>query len=134
MLNQIKPYIHIILTEKEWSWSVVALAALIVGLILRSYVLRPILRRIKDLEKADYTEVKKQYLARSLWGWIFFILAIIFAVGLWKTPVSFPLSRPETLIVMGLMASFFLSLLFHLLAIGTATAIVFGQHKELFRS
>ena len=134
MLNSLKPYVHMILTEKDWSWSVVAFGAIILGLILRSYALRPLIRRVKDLEKKDYAEIKKNYLKRSLWGWLFFILAIVFAVGIWKNPISFPLNRPEILILLGLIVSFLLSLLFHLLALGTATAIVFGQHKELFKT
>lgn len=133
-MTQIEPYIHVILTERAESWPVLAFCAIIVGMIIRGYTLRPLVRRVQDLEKKDFSEVKRHYLKRALWGWVFFALAILFAILIWRDSPLFPFSRSELLTIMCFVVSFLLSLIFHLLALGTATAIVFGQHKELFKN
>ena len=118
-----------IVTGKEWSWSVVGLIALLLGLGIRALVLRDILRGIKLRNRQLYDRVQSYYQGRSVFGWIFFIGFVIGSMLLWRFD-SF-LTRYLDLVVWSLvlMAFLMLALLVHLR--GYARAIVDAMQESL---
>lgn len=124
-------YIYAVLEQRDWSWTVMAILFIAVGLLVRMFVLQPVLRKAKEVGRKDYSEMKRHYLRRALWGWIFFALSVLFAIILWRNPVTVPLEGDEFLVLLGAVISFLLSLIFHLLALGVASLIVLETHSQI---
>ncbi len=120
MTEWIKTYLDAIITQREWSWTLVGMAYLILGLIIRGIFISPLTRRVKDLSKKAHQDVKSAYLHRSFIGWIFFAVSFLIIIGLWNRSDLFPLTVKEALALLGAMASFILSILCHAEAIGVA--------------
>lgn len=69
-------YWQVVMSEKNWAWSIVALVWLVVMLIVRHLLLRHIFIQMKKVNKDIREQVQKNYLSRSLLGWLLFILGI----------------------------------------------------------
>ena len=126
---QIDAYLKYILEERLGFWPVFAILFICAGFIIRSIVLKPVIRRAKEINRKDYAEVKKQYLKRALWGWLFFGLSLILSLELWESyRDDLSLNFTQALLCLGAISSFSLSLIFHLIAIANAAFIVLEQH------
>jgi hypothetical protein len=73
-----------IIYGKEWSWSVVGIVMIIIGLFFRNILLRDILMEIKIKNPQTYKQLQSQYQKRSLWGWIYFSLFVIGITLYWR--------------------------------------------------
>ena len=107
---------EMITTERQWSWSLIGLFALVTALILRSFLLRNVLHTMKIRNKSWYKRTLSQYQKRSLIGWIFFGLFILGIILLWRFEPFF-LKRFgffEWMLIFMLL--FFLSVFLHLRA------------------
>ncbi|OGW76299.1 MAG: hypothetical protein A3J52_03275 [Omnitrophica bacterium RIFCSPHIGHO2_02_FULL_49_9] len=76
--------VRAILEGREWSWSVVGLATIIIGLIIRYFLLSGVVRRVKSCNRKWYKQTQGRYLSRSLVGWIFFILYTAGSMLIWR--------------------------------------------------
>ena len=105
-----------IVDEREWSWSLIGLVAIVLGLIARSLFLKDILRSMKIRNKSWYRRTLTYYQKKSLLGWIFFGLFILGIILLWRIEESFLkyLSFLEWFLIF--LSFFFLSIFFHLRA------------------
>jgi hypothetical protein len=121
MKELITSYLDILLNQRAWSWTLVAITYIVVGLWIRSLFLRPLVRRLKSLEKKHYQEVKKAYLKRSVGGWLLFCLSLALMISLWFYPLIFPLSLRQTFVLFTVVAGYVLSVVLHLIALGIAT-------------
>jgi lysylphosphatidylglycerol synthetase-like protein (DUF2156 family) len=92
MDESLKTTIEAILKERSWSWAIIGIAYLIVGLTVRSWFLRPLTRRAKQLDRKVYRHLKGAYLQRSLWGWVFFMLSFVIVIMLWNVAARSPSS------------------------------------------
>lgn len=73
-----------IASGREWSWSLMGLAALFFGLFVRSIVLRDILRGLRIRNKSWYRRAQTFYQGRAILGWIFFVLFEVGVVLYWR--------------------------------------------------
>lgn len=127
-------YLDVILEERFWSWTVIAILYLVLGLILRGAILNNLFNKIKDLKKEYYHEVKSLYLKNSLYGWFFFTLSLIICVILWYRIDGYPLNRIDVIGISAASLSFFWSVLSHMKAFALAQAKVLRKvvdEKEL---
>ncbi|MBI4368315.1 MAG: hypothetical protein HY588_02865 [Candidatus Omnitrophica bacterium] len=76
--------LHSIVEGKQWSWSLVGLAVILLGLLIRSILLRDILRGIKIRNRSWYRRAQAHYQERALLGWVFFALFAVGAMLLWR--------------------------------------------------
>lgn len=79
-----RPLLDLIQAERGWSWSIIALAALCIGLLLRYIALGTVLKKMKAMPVAIRKEVQSHYSKRSLVGWLFFYGSIGLVVLLWN--------------------------------------------------
>ena len=133
MTDLIKTYLDAILTQREWSWALVGIVYLILGIIIRGILISPLVRRAKDLTKRSYTDVKSAYLSRSFLGWIFFAVSFAIVIGLWSRKELLPLTVKEAVAALGAVVCYILSILCHAEAIGIAGLVTLKKivDKEL---
>ena len=121
-------YSQMILTERQWSWTLVGAGYLMVAVILRSILFRRILRESKEIDRGLHSEVLKVYLRHSLAGWILFALSFFLVVAIWigwKTP---PPNKTEFFLAIWLLSVLFLlSVIAHYQAFTQALLTVLRQ-------
>jgi hypothetical protein len=83
-MNLDLPLLDAIIEGREWSWSVIGIAALIFGLFLRSLLITDILKRIKTSNRKWYRRTQAYYLGRALLGWFFFMIFVVGLMCLWR--------------------------------------------------
>lgn len=130
MKETIRNYLETILAERDWSWTLVAILFILLGLVIRGWFLKPLVRKAKELDRALYHEIKAAYLRRSLWGWISFLLSVGLTILLWNEGTAFPFSLRDLAIVIGILSSLILSVLLHLVAFGLATLSVLKEAEN----
>jgi len=126
----IKPYIDIVLTGQDNTWSIIAILIIITSLLLRGLILNPLTRRARELPRKDYKRIKAYYLKRSIWGWFFFILFIITSLAVWRAGLSLPFDYAEILLMLCLVVSYSLTIIFHLMAFGAGALHAIREMKE----
>jgi hypothetical protein len=73
-----------ILEGREWSWSVFGCVVMITGLLIRSLLLRNILRGMKVRDANWYRRMLFYYEKKSILGWLFFAVSIAGAMLFWR--------------------------------------------------
>ena len=81
--------IRAIVEGKEWSWSVIGLITILGGLLIRSILLRDILRGMKIRNRNWYKRTQEHYQGRAIWGWIFFTFFAVGTMLLWRYETFF---------------------------------------------
>lgn len=85
----IQDLVRATLDGREWSWSVVGLFAIVGGLLIRSILLRDILRGIKIRNRSWYKRAQTHYQRRAIVGWWFFILFVFGMMLFWRFEAAF---------------------------------------------
>jgi hypothetical protein len=80
----ISSIVSAILQGREWSWSVIGLGAMVLGIGLRMMLITDILRRLRVSNRKWYKRTHAYYEARSLFGWIAFLLFVIGSMLVWS--------------------------------------------------
>ena len=108
--------IRLIISERQWSWSVIGLVVIIAALSFRTFSLGNILRIMKVRNLSWYKRTLTYYQKRSILGWIFFYLFILGVILLWRYETFFLkyLNFLEWTLIF--ISVFFLSLFFHMKA------------------
>lgn len=130
MTTTLKSYLDIILIERDWSWTLIGILYLVIGLVVRGWFLKPLSLRAKVLDRSLYHEIKKDYLRHSLAGWIFFILPLIAFIILWSRKDLFPVTIKDAFTASAAIVSFILSVLFHLQAFGVSALSIFKKTDD----
>lgn len=78
---------NVIMTEKNWAWSIVALVWLIVMLIVRHLLLRYIFAELKKVNKEIRAQVQQVYLPRSILGWLLLVLGVALGTVICLNPM-----------------------------------------------
>lgn len=71
------------------NWAIVVIAAIIIALVIRHFLIGSTLRSIKKLNKDMYKAATKNYLRKSALGWLFFAAGIAIAVLVWLGQLPF---------------------------------------------
>ena len=116
----LRALIQSIAEGKEWSWSVIGLLAILMGLAIRSLLLRDILRGMKIRNRNWYQCTQEHYQGRAILGWIFFALFVVGAMLLWRFEALFMNYFTFGQWIMLLGGLFVLSLFCHLRAYAKA--------------
>ena len=126
----LKEYLDVILAERSWSWAVIGIVYIIVGLFIRSLFLGPVAHKAKELNRGPHQELKKAYLHRAPLGWVFFLFSFLIVVGLWNRGIKTPVSIKEALAILGAIVSYVFSIIYHLQALGIAAVIALKRYSE----
>ncbi len=130
LIHQMQAYLQTALNDRRGSIALWALVFLLLILIVRGWVLGPLTRRVKMLDKSDAKLVKKYYSRRSLWGWIFFLLSLCLMLGLWINPPPMPLTLHDLGTLLILVLSILMGIILHIMAIGAAALKALRDHKK----
>ena len=123
-----KVYLDLILAERSWSWSLVAMAYLVVTLLVRQLVFRRVVRETRRLDPNVYSAVKKFYLRTSLGGWMVYLLSLLLVIAVWvawKGPLFE--TGPLVSFCVLLLFLYFLSVILHLLSFTRGLLAILGQ-------
>ena len=112
--------LQMILTERDWSWAVIAMVYLVAALFIRGLFLKPLTRRLKAFGRKCGHEIKGAYFKHSLPGWIFFLIPLVAVIILWHNDLAFPPTAEHFQILAASFASFVFSIFLHTQALGLA--------------
>ena len=107
MIN-FKAYLDMILTERQWSWTLIGAFYLMIAFFLRSILFRSILRESREIDRNLHSEALRLYFRHSLAGWILFALSFLLVVAIWvgwKTPLP---GKMECFLALWLLSVLFL--------------------------
>ncbi len=127
-------YLDVIFKEKFWSWTIVAILYLILGLMVRGALLNGLFNKVKDIKKEYYHELKSLYLKDSLYGWFFFLVSLVICILLWHRIDGASLDAIDTTAIFSAVFSFFWSILSHMKSFSFAQSRVLRkviEEKEL---
>lgn len=130
LFSQLQAYLQTAWDDRRGSAALWALIFLLFILVIRGWVLGPLTRRVKMLDKNDIKLVKKYYSRRSLWGWIFFLLSLCLALGLWINLPPVPLTLQDLGTLLILLLSILMGIILHVMAIGAAALRALRDHKK----
>jgi hypothetical protein len=122
-LESIQSFFTMIHQERSWSWSVIGIVYLVMGLLIRRLFLAPLIRRAKDLNRSTYEAFRSSYLKRSFLGWLFFLISFVTVIVLWNQQIWIPLTVTHALGVLAAVVSYMISILCHIEAIGIAALV-----------
>ena len=120
MSDSLKMLLEPILNERGWSWTLIGIAYLVIGLVIRGWFLAPLTRKSRELDRKQNHELKAAYLKRSFFGWVFFLIPFFILIKLWNSVVTFPVTVEDALTAFGGVVSFIISIVLHLQAFGVA--------------
>jgi hypothetical protein len=116
----IQPYIEVIFNERTWSWAVLGIIYILLGMFIRGIFLNGLFIRLKGAGKTLSHEVRRGYLRRSVAGWLLFFLPMAVFIIFWSRPNIFPITTSDfALFCIGLV-SFVLSIILHLRSFAVA--------------
>ena len=73
-----------VLTQREWSWTVIGIIYLLAFLLIRSFFLRQLVKRARALNSKWYHEVKKVYAKKCAAGWVIFLVSLMMLIFFWQ--------------------------------------------------
>jgi len=135
MTNFARNYPVFILSDREWSWTVIGAVYLAATLFVRLIVFRKIVQETKQIDPNLYSSVRSLYLKHSLGGWILFTISFILVTTVWLGRIGLH-SDPILLILfcLTLPTLFFMSIILHIRAFSKALLTVLrhrmGMEKE----
>ena len=81
--------IEAIVRSRDWSWSLIGLFDIVGGLMVRSFLLRDILRGMKIRNRSWYERTQDHYQRRAVLGWIFFLFFALGTMLFWRFELFF---------------------------------------------
>ena len=130
MNEWIQEFSKIIVTQREWTWSVIGILYMSLTLIIRNWVLRSLIRDAKDLKRSHYSDFKENYLKLAFNGWIFYFASVVIVLFVWTQKDLWPLKTIHASLLVAAGVSYLLSITSHVHAIGFA-AIATLKKSEL---
>ncbi|OGW79548.1 MAG: hypothetical protein A3G33_07055 [Omnitrophica bacterium RIFCSPLOWO2_12_FULL_44_17] len=74
---------------RNWSWALIAIVSILVGLTFRQLVLGDLLRKLKNKNKTWYKKTQQRYESLSLIGWGLFVISIFGFIMIWHNESLF---------------------------------------------
>lgn len=127
MSESLKSYFDVILIERQWSWTLVAIIYLIIGFFIRSWFMHPLSSRMRTLDGLLRKQLRHAYSRHSMAGWLFFIIPLCLFIAIWRQDI-FPIKVKDFFVLLIAGFCFMLSILFHVHAFGIAAVEVLNQH------
>ena len=124
----IQESIRFIQTGKDWSWSLIGIAAILGGLLIRSLLLRDILHGMKIRNRSWYKRTQTYYQKRSILGWMFFSFFLLGAMLFWRFEAFFLRYLNFVQWMLVLVILFMLSLFCHIRAYARAIIEAMEEH------
>ncbi len=134
MSEPIQSYIDVILTQREWSWTLLGILYLFAGLIIRSWFMAPLVSSARALDSKNFKQVKKAYLGGAFFGWLFFFIPLFILCGLWNSELKTLTTPRQLLIILGGVFSFIFSIILHLIAFGRGALYAFRKAVDAPKS
>jgi len=75
--------LRLLLSEREWSWSLVGAGYLGVTILIRQWIFQSVIRETKAIDAAVYSAVRALYLRKSGPGWALFFISFLLVVTFW---------------------------------------------------
>ena len=133
-MNLLRFYFDRLLNERDWSWTVVSIAYLLFTLLVRYGVFRRLAVGLKQIDRGLYSEVARTYLKNSLTGWLAFLISLMLLIFLWSRGPDVLADRFSFLaFAVGIIVSFFSSLVLHLIAFSNALLTLLQQRMGVER-
>lgn len=126
-MGNLTVYWNMILTQRSWSWAVVAIAYLLLVMLIKSFFFRSLLKRAKALNSKWFQEIKKVYLKKCLGGWVLLTLSLLLLIFFWQSANLQEPSMQELAMIFLIFLVSVLSILAHIVAFGMATLHVLKQ-------
>lgn len=107
-------YLEAILTERNWSWSILAIGYLLLTMVVRQIAFRPLVQELKSFNAGLYRAAKRSYLKRSIGGWGFYLASLLLLIWAWEIrEQSFHGVSLELILLVSCIFSFLISLISH---------------------
>lgn len=129
MKELIQQFSDMVVIDRGWSWSVIGILYLGLTLILRNWFLSPVIDRVKLLKRAHAQIVKDAYLKQAAYGWIFYLIAFLIVIALWREKNLLPITLKQLAAAVTALFCYIFSIVLHLQAVGAA-GIVALRHLE----
>lgn len=127
-------YFELLLSERDWSWTVIAIGYLFLTLVVRSAIFRHLAVELKQIDRGLYSSVAQIYLKKSLAGWFAFLPSLLLLIFLWNRGQDILIDRVSFLaFTVGIPLSFFSSLVLHLIAFSSALLTLLRQRMGVER-
>ncbi|GEM_PF-6016973 len=123
--------IRMIINERQWSWSIIGLVVIIIGLSVRMFFLTDVLHVMKIRNRSWYKRTLTYYQKKSILGWFFFACFVLGVIFLWRFEAFFLkyLNFLEWMLIF--ISVFFLSLFFHMRAYARSIVEALLENVEL---
>ena len=127
-MTNLKSYFDLIMNERQWSWTVIGAAYLLLALTIRLILFQGILKESKQIDRSLHSETLRLYLKHSLAGWVLFAFSLILVVALWIGWKTVPANKTEFFLALWLLSVLFLlSLISHSQALTKALLTILRQ-------
>ncbi len=130
--SPLKPYLDVVLQERDWSWAVIAILYVLAAYFVRGWFMNGLSCQSKSLDRKWHSEVKAAYLKYSFPGWIFFFLPLGLVILIWRKDIL-PIKVPEIYLYAGAGVSYVFSIIFHLQAFGLASIEVLKKFQDKYK-
>ena len=130
MKDSLHTYFDIIVSQRHWSWALVALGYVFVTLTIRGWFLNILFRRSRRLDKKTSADLKHIYISRALLGWFFYLLSLALVILVWYKPFILPSEMTDERLLKTSALCFTLTLLIHLQAFALAAISLLPKSKE----
>lgn len=127
-MNFANLYLDLIVSEREWSWSIIGIGYLVLTMVVRQLIFKILIHETKEVDPNFFSAVKALYLKKSPAGWILFTVSFILVITAWINWKGFAAEKEALLFLcLALPAFFFLSVILHLLAFSRSLLANFRQ-------
>ena len=124
-------YLEAILTERNWSWSILAIGYLAFTMVVRQIAFRHLVRELKSFNSGLYRATKRAYLKHSIGGWVFYLASVLLLIWAWEIrEQSFHGVRLELLLLVSCIFFFLISLISHFINFARALVSALQSQTE----
>lgn len=111
-------------SERNWSWAVIGIVYIFAAFLIRGLFLNPLKMQLDNLNRNNYSEVKKNYFRSSLGGWILFFLPMLALIIFWIHPEWLIALPKRATLAITVLTVLFASIILHIRAFGIAASKV----------
>ncbi len=124
-------FLQSVISNRQASWPIAGIVWCLVCFTLRDLFLGMLFSRIRELDKPLRRDVKKAYFGHAFWGWMYFLLSLVFFLLFWRFSRFELLNKGDFLVLAGALVFSQLFALSHLQAVGLALLSVLKQTPRL---
>ena len=130
MGDYIQSYLQMISEQREWSWALIAFIYFVVVIIIRGYILKPLILKAKALDRKNYHEIKTNYLNQCGMGWLMLFASTSIVAFLWFRGITLSPSMRELAVLAAAVLLAIFSIMSHLIAFCSANLSAVKKAEE----